>query len=210
MAIDVNAFIAVTVAPGQPDETPRRTPDQLLPSGRTTVLTLSELATLIGVGGGGAGTFIQIEDQKASSTSGGTFTSGARRRRDLNTIVRDDTGSVTLDTNKFTIPEGEYKISARVPGNRVAGHVAVLVRDPDGSPSDIFASPGEISNSSDATQTVAHIAGFFLVGSGGEEFAIEHQCQVTKTTNGLGQITSSFGIDNDLCRYTIIELEKIV
>ena len=45
---------------------------------------------------------VLMQDQKASGTAGGTFTSGAWQRRDLNTIVYDPSGLMTLASNEFT------------------------------------------------------------------------------------------------------------
>lgn len=63
----------------------------------------------------GGKTYILIQDQKATGVDGGTFAGGSWLTRDLNTIVHDSTGAVTLSANKFTLPSGTYDIHVRAP-----------------------------------------------------------------------------------------------
>ena len=61
--------------------------------------------------GGLFASYAIFQDQKASDTAGGTFTSGAWRTRDLNTTVANtDTTNITLGTNQFTLLTGSYLI----------------------------------------------------------------------------------------------------
>ena len=67
--------------------------------------------------------YIIMEDQKAPGTNGGGPSgAGLRNLRDLNTIVRDDTGVVTLVANQFTLPAGNYIIEASCPAYYCDGH----------------------------------------------------------------------------------------
>ncbi|MAR18304.1 MAG: hypothetical protein CML44_02920 [Rhodobacteraceae bacterium] len=67
-----------------------------------------------------------IEDQKASGTAGGTFTSGAWQTRDLNTITSDTSSIVSLSSNQFTLQAGTYLIEIVTPAYRVESHQARL------------------------------------------------------------------------------------
>lgn len=72
--------------------------------------------------------FAEISDVKASGAASGTFTSGAWRTRDLNTISSDpDSIVVALAANQFTLAAGTYLIMARCPAYFVNSHQARLV-----------------------------------------------------------------------------------
>jgi hypothetical protein len=62
------------------------------------------IATILALGGGGGTSYdyIEIQDQKAQNTNGGTFTSGAWRTRDLNTLVEDDGDHCSINYLAFT------------------------------------------------------------------------------------------------------------
>ncbi len=67
--------------------------------------------------------YIIIEDQKPTGSSGGGPSGpGLRTQRDLTTIIRDDTGVVTLVANQFTLPIGNYIIEASCPAYYCDGH----------------------------------------------------------------------------------------
>lgn len=70
------------------------------------------LALLVaGVGGGALGDHLVLQDQKPQNTSGGTFTSGARRTRDLNTKVTD-TGTICSILKLAFTSGGTYEVVA--------------------------------------------------------------------------------------------------
>jgi hypothetical protein len=65
--------------------------------------------------------YILLQDQKTSGTAGSIYSSNGWRKLNLNTIAHDDTGSVTVSSNNFTLPAGTYEISARSPFIRNGG-----------------------------------------------------------------------------------------
>src|SRR5690606_17269230 len=69
---------------------------------------------------------LHARDEKPSGTGGGTFTNGAWRTRDLNTLVRNSIQDASLANNQLTLPAGTYEVDARVPANGVSVHKAVL------------------------------------------------------------------------------------
>tara|TARA_A100000172_G_scaffold22711_1_gene13003 strand:- start:1843 stop:2649 length:807 start_codon:yes stop_codon:yes gene_type:complete len=91
-----------------------------------------------GIIGAGFTSIATVYDKKAQGTGGGTFTSGAFRIRDLNTINYsggfEDASTekfVTLDayqTNQFNLVPGKYVIEFNAPAIRVARHRAQLVQ----------------------------------------------------------------------------------
>ena len=56
-----------------------------------------------------------LRDVKPNNTSGGSFTSGAWRVRDLNEETHDPSGIVSLSSNQFTLGAGTYYIIWRTP-----------------------------------------------------------------------------------------------
>lgn len=56
-----------------------------------------------------------IEDQKTSGTAGGSATTGAWTKRDLNTLVRNNNSIATLSSSEFTLPAGTYYLTAQSP-----------------------------------------------------------------------------------------------
>lgn len=74
------------------------------------------------------GTLLAIlEDQKAANTSGGTFSNGAWRDRDLNTEVFDRATYVTLSANAFILAAGTYDIEWSTAGYAINGMRSKLV-----------------------------------------------------------------------------------
>ena len=101
-----------------------------VPSG--TTLDIASGATIDATGATATGfssgfvSYALICDQKSSGTSGGTFSNGAWRTRDLNTEIADPDGIVSISSNQFTIGAGSYLIKWRAPATRVGRHKAAL------------------------------------------------------------------------------------
>jgi hypothetical protein len=127
-----------------------------------------------------------IQDQKSAGTSGGTFTAGAWRTRDLNTAVVNDITGASLSTNQITLPAGTYEFFASAPGYGVSGHVARLYNVTDGAE---VGGPGQNAYTG-AVQTNAEIFGKFTIDAQ-KVFELQHQS--TGTTANIG-----FGVGNSL------------
>ena len=69
---------------------------------------------------------LHVRDEKPSTSEGGTFTSGAWRTRDLNTVVINTIPDASLTNNQVTLPAGTYDLYAIAPAYRVDGHKAVI------------------------------------------------------------------------------------
>lgn len=154
-----------------------------------------------GGGGGAVGDYILIQDQKTQNTSGGTFTQGAWRTRDLNTVVVDDTGAVSLSSNQFTLPAGTYRVHIQCPAFAVNRHQARLQNITDASTTLVGSSQyayvtGQVYNNSD-------IYGVFTI-AGTKTFEVQHQCETTQATYGFG-VEGNFSTEI----YTTIELVKV-
>jgi hypothetical protein len=156
-----------------------------------------------GNGGGGAEDYILIRDEKPSGTSGGTFTAGAWQTRDLNTIVHNNGGHISLLSNQIIITAGTYRVEARAPGFRCEAHKPRLYNITDAL--DIIIGDSSYSTSSFAIQYPAMLDGEFTLAAT-KIIELQHRCQITQATNGFGQ-PSGFGVVEV---YSTIELFKKV
>lgn len=151
---------------------------------------------------------IILRDQKASTTDGGTFTSGAWQTRDLNTEVCDTGNHCTLAGNQFTLDDGVYRITARAPAHRVDPHqirlfdvVAAAVVS-EGGLLAYGANADTITTADDIT--IAHLVFRFTVTAGPRAYTIQHRCTTTRATDGFGSANSFGGPEI----YTEVILER--
>lgn len=142
-------------------------------------------------------------DQKADTTPGGTFTSGAWQIRDLNTTRVNNISGVSLAANQITLPAGTYEIEASAPARQVDLHKARLFNVTDA----VTAIVGT-SEVSEATGTIATPRSFILgevTIASAKSFRLEHRCSTTRGTDGFGS-ASSFG---EAEVYSIIKIRKL-
>ncbi len=166
----------------------------------------------------GATAFSKIIDQKAYNVHGGTFTSGAWRTRDLNTILFDgdlignSTGAigVTLNNNAFTLPSGTYAIDYSVPSFRVQRTSCRLYNVTD---SEVVGGGTTIIPNSCMFYYNNFIASHRVVGvspkitlASSTEFRVEHQCSNTVSSYGFGYSGPASDWGNSY--YTVINIYK--
>ena len=125
----------------------------------------------------------RITDSKTSGTSGGTFTSGAWRTRDLNTIEDDPDSIVTLSSNQFTLGAGTYLIQWSAPGYRVDRHKTQLY-DVTGA-TDLGKGSSEYTSNAHSIQTIS-VGSDVVTLTANNTFEIQHRCGTTVNPNGLG------------------------
>lgn len=142
-----------------------------------------------------------IKDVKATTTDGGTFTSGAWQTRDLNDLS-GDTGWVSLSSNQFTLDAGKYEIEVCVPAVDVDYHQAVIYNITD-STFDVIGTSAGIGTSSVFTST-SDIKDQIEISSS-KTYEIQHRCSSTKSTLGFGS-ANSFGQDEV---YTQVKITKV-
>ena len=139
---------------------------------------------------GGSSSYIYIRDEKANTTAGGTFTSGAWRTRDLNTEVNDAGAYASVAANQITLAAGTYRFTCRAPAFAVINHKIRLANITDsiyyyGTSEYAQAGPPNI-------QTTSFVSGRFTI-SVSKVFELQHYCNTTVTTTGFGQ-PGSFGV----------------
>ncbi|PIY17484.1 hypothetical protein CO112_00865 [Candidatus Dojkabacteria bacterium CG_4_9_14_3_um_filter_150_Dojkabacteria_WS6_41_13] len=139
-----------------------------------------------GAGGGEAGTqYIHIRDQKAQNTNGGGFTLGAWRTRDLNTILSDETGVVTLSSNQITLPAGTYRVNIIAPAVMVSNHQAILKNITDNTTTLVGTSEYNRTGGTYYAQTLSTIKGSFTIASP-KVFEVQHMSSGTNAADGFG------------------------
>jgi len=140
----------------------------------------------------GAVTYLLFQEQAASGTAGGTFTSGAWRTRGLNTETVDDFGFGTLGAGQVTLQPGTYRFRGIAAGYYVNRHQTRLQNITAGTTiaSGMTAYSPAVAG---ASQTVSEVAGRFAIGSAAV-FELQHRAETTEAMNGLG-IAASFGTE---------------
>jgi len=149
--------------------------------------------------GGGAEYFI-IEDQKATSVAGGTFTSGAWQTRDINTVIVNSITDASLSSNQFTLPSGTYNIQYKAPAYSVTGHKVKLYNTTDATDDSIGSS--EISDSGASPSSFGETQ---ITIAATKTFELQHRCSATRTVTGLGRATN-FGVVEV---YAQVSIQKI-
>jgi len=166
----------------------------------SNAVTATKLAS--GVGGKFA-SYAIIADVKPNNTSGGAFTNGAWRTRDLNTEVSDPDGIVSISSNQFVLQSGTYFVRATAPAMQVNKHKIKLYNISDSA--DVQLGTSSRAGSSDSTQTRSELSTRFTIGSA-KTYEIRHQCETTESSAYAMGNESDFGSDTEL--YTIVEIFK--
>lgn len=143
-----------------------------------------------------------ISHQLASGNHGGTATSGAYATRPLNTID-DPSGIVTsLASNQFTLPAGDYYITANASAIRVDSN-KIKIRNITDSLDAIIGIPSYSPGSTDGTANT-FVSGRISIASP-KVFELQHRVTTTRATDGFGE-AASYG-DNEV--FAIIKIQKV-
>jgi hypothetical protein len=142
-----------------------------------------------------------LKDEQTTGTDGGTFTSGSWVTRVLNTL-ESDTSFVSLATNQFTLTAGKYYISASAPAYDVNTHKTRLQNITDTATTVVGTTEYiDVQN----FQTRSFIEHVFTI-TASKTFELQHQCQTTAVTAGLGNQSVGFSAVET---YAIVTIEKI-
>lgn len=162
----------------------------------------SALADWISAGAGVA--FAIIEDRKDAADSGGDFIAGSYRTRDLNYIAHNDIGA-SLAANQITLPAGTYFIFAAAPAYMVNRHNARLYNISDSAPA-LF-SQSDFARDTGEVQTSALVVGVIEIVSE-TTFELQHESQISKTTNGFG-VNTSTSLESDLSIFSRVAIARL-
>lgn len=180
------------------------------PSGGSVNVTADQRTYLAdGVSGYVAAPYIKVQDQKANPSDGGTFTSGAWQKRDLNTIVNDAAGLVSLASNQITLPAGKYWVSITAPVYEVQLHQLRLQNVTDAVTLVLGQTAWAGSNPAISDSHATCVGQFTL--SGTKTLEVQHYCQTTKASVGFGvgpsgSLAGAFAGGPDV--YTVAEFRK--
>jgi hypothetical protein len=145
-----------------------------------------------------------ICDEKAYNVSGGSFSSGAWRTRDLNTEISDANSIVSISSNQFTLQAGKYIIEWVAPAYNVAYHLSKLYGVTSLGNSGYGTSNRTGTAGGDTEQKSNGMAHVTL--SGAEVFEIQHKCNTTRT-HGFGAGQSSLD-SATVSIFTIVKITK--
>ena len=135
--------------------------------------------------------YIYIRDEKTSGTDAGTFTSGAKRTRTLNTIVVDTGGHATLAADRITLAAGTWRFAIRAPAHDCNGHQAFLENITDAATIAIGSTNYAVNGT--GIMNDATVRGRFTI-SAAKDLEVQHRCATTQTTTGFGK-SASFGTE---------------
>jgi len=141
--------------------------------------------------------YVCVRDKKAQGTSGGTFTEGDWRTRDLNEELADTAGIAAIASNQITLAAGTYRISASAPAEMVASHQLRLYSVTDDSV--LLVGSAAYANPSHSDHVHALLSGRFTLAAQ-KVLEIQHRCQTTHVINGLG---AACGYTDEI--YTVAE-----
>jgi len=153
--------------------------------------------------GGASSTVAAFSDQKTANTSGGTFTAGAWRTRDINTTVgTNGISGASIASNQITLPAGTYLIQGSAPAYDVNQHMTRFYNITDSS---VAINGG--SAYTDATDTVVTRSPFsgVVVISGTKVFEVQHYAGTTAATYGFGIAANNGSVET----YTQITILKV-
>ena len=126
--------------------------------------------------------FLHIRDEKAATTQGGTFTNGAWRTRDLNTVKTNTITGASLASNQITLPAGTYFIQGYPTAFRVEGNISRIYNITDSSQVSLGTNMHCSGTGSQTSSTVSCI----VTITGTKVFELQHYAQTTVASVGFG------------------------
>lgn len=146
---------------------------------------------------------IYVEEQ-AASTDGGTFTAGGWVPRVFNTTrYSRQTGSAwaSLASNQITLQPGSYYIKGSAPAFDVDRHITQFQNVDDATTA--ITGTSQYGSAVDQMQHRSFIEGVVTI-SAAKTFELQHQCQTTRSPNGLG-VSSTLATNT----YSMIKIIKL-
>jgi len=158
-------------------------------------VTLTSIQTLV------QAPYIKLSDVKATTTGGGTFTSGDWRKR---TVTEEtDTGNhVAVSSSVIVLDAGTYECNISCPANGVNSHQARL-RNTTGSATILLGTSGR-SVSTATNSSLSIIVGRFTIAAA-QNIEIQNKCQTTRENDGFGK--AAYSGESEV--YTVAEFWKV-
>lgn len=127
--------------------------------------------------------YVMLRDKKTIGTHAGTFGSGGWLKRDLNEEVVDTGNVCVLADSEFTLQPAIYEFAISCPALAVERHQARLYNVTDSTVVAIGTNGSSSAGGGDVT--LSFVRGRFEITSE-KTFRVEHRCQTTVVTAGLG------------------------
>jgi hypothetical protein len=131
--------------------------------------------------------YINIQDQRASGTAAGTFTSGAWQTRPLQTIVNDANGIASVVSNQITLPPGTYRTEFTAVAHQVDRHQVRLQNITDATT--LALGLNTFAGVTATQENHSTGSGRFTL-NGIRVIELQHRCQTTRSTDGFGTSAS--------------------
>ena len=124
-----------------------------------------------------------LAERQAQNTAAGGFTSGAWRTRSINTEISDTDAITSIASNRFTLQAGSYEVLAEATAYGINRHQCRLYNYTDS----VVTETGDSSyaNGTYLDSSKSCVIAIFTIASA-KEFELQHRCETTKSTNGLG------------------------
>jgi hypothetical protein len=133
--------------------------------------------------------YILIRDEKATTTAGGTFTSGSWQTHNLTTEVADTGTHAAVAANQVTLQAGTYRFKGRGMGYKVDNHQVRLQNITAGT-TVAFGTNARAAAAGDDV-TMSEVEGRVTI-VGATVFELQARCSATRATDGYGP-ANSFG-----------------
>ncbi|WP_294344682.1 hypothetical protein [Prosthecochloris sp.] len=142
-----------------------------------------------------------LADVKTQNTAGGTFTSGSKHDRDLNTEIADPDNIVTVSSPNFTISgAGSYLIKWSAPAYDVNQHQSFLY-DVTGT---AIVRQGSSEYAADGGNVQTRSCGMARVTiTSSNIYKIQHECTTGQSSDGFGRAANKAQEE-----YTQVEIYK--
>ena len=144
-----------------------------------------------------------FNEQQSSGTAGGGFTSGSYVKRTLNTTIVNNITGCSIASSVITLPAGTFSVQAWAPAFSVNSHKTRL-QNTTAATTIALGMNAFSGNAASYAETHSFVNCVFTL-SVSSTIELQHRCQDTKTTNGLGVICT-FG-DNEV--YSQIQIARI-
>lgn len=131
---------------------------------------------------------LHARDEKPSGTVGGTFTSGAWRTRDLNTVLTNTIAGASLSANQITLPAGAYEIVAYATAYQSGGTAIrhrARVYNITGGVALLSGVQSVVGGTSATVQSNSVVSGRFIL-TATSALELQHYGTTTKNTDGFG------------------------
>jgi hypothetical protein len=170
-------------------------------AGTSNTVAMTPLRTEQAITASYLGHFI-VQETQASGTDGGTFTSGAWRTRDLNTVQHNSISGASLASKRVTLPAGTYRVRGGAFAFRVNSNAARLYSIT--ASATLLIGSSNYAYSSDNGYVESAVVGIFTLGAT-TVIELQHDCETTFSDRGFGDS----GDTGERELYAHLEIERL-